>query len=273
MTEDEQQEELDFDAQVELDNLEALGPRGLAFGVLLVSPLFVLYEWSLLEGAHERAIAERLTTHLFTLAGAAQVWLRIGVLAVALTWALVRLREAEFDRGRRALFALLESAFFALLLGPTLLLLLRYFPVNMEAYSSLSEPARPSIQGVAYLFGCAGWEELLIRLGLFSVIFYVVSKAVQFLGGPRSLARFLADATALGLTALAFAGLHLDVVARVVGLSGEAYDQNVFLWRTLAGLALGALYRWRGFGVGAWTHAFYNLGFALGASPAVFLVR
>ena len=161
---------------------------------------------------------------------------------------------------------------FALLLGPLLLVLLRWFPVDPADLQLESAVSRPSLDGVGHVLGCAAWEELLIRLGLFSLVYLLVSRLVQFLGGPRGLAGFSADVVALIVSSFAFAAIHLDEVAVWIGSTGEPFDRHVFLWRTLAGLALGGLYRWRGLGVATWTHAFYNLGFALGASPAVFLV-
>lgn len=269
---DDEFDEDEFDGGA-LDELDAFGPRGLAFGIVLVAPLFLAYEWSLTSGLHERAIAERATTLALSVTGGVETTLRWSLLAAALLFGVWRLRQVEFERGRAILFALGESLLFAISLGPLLLVALRLFPVDLSVYEEAHMATTPGLAGVAYLFGCAAWEECLVRLGVFSAVYLLVSRSIQFLGGPRGLAGFFADAVALLLSALAFAALHLDQVADVVGARGEAFDTHVFLWRTLAGLALGGIYRWRGFGVGAWTHAFYNLGFALGASPAVFLVR
>jgi hypothetical protein len=51
-------------------------------------------------------------------------------------------------------------------------------------------------------------------------------------------------------------------------VTGEPFDSSTFTWRFLGGCLLGALQRWRGLGVVAWTHALFNLAMLLGAGPA-----
>lgn len=267
---EEEVEDEELDDELEVGDTE--GPRGLAWAALLVAPLLAAYELSLGGSGEDRAIAERLATHLFRLAGDHQASLRWGLVALAFGWGAWRTAGAEFERGRTALKTLLESAVLALVLGPLLLALLRWFPVDPAEFRLERSGARPSLAGVGHVLGCAAWEELLLRLGLFSLVYLLASRLVKFLGGPRPVAELTADVAALLASSLAFAAVHLHEVAVWVGSTGEVFDRHVFLWRTLAGLALGALYRWRGLAVATWTHAFYNLGFALGASPAVFLV-
>jgi membrane protease YdiL (CAAX protease family) len=73
-----------------------------------------------------------------------------------------------------------------------------------------------------------------------------------------------AELVALLLSALVFSAFHLHSVQAWLGLRGERFDAGLFLWRVSAGLVLGGLFRWRGFGVAAWCHAVFNLGLALG---------
>ncbi|MEX1026077.1 MAG: CPBP family glutamic-type intramembrane protease [Planctomycetota bacterium] len=259
------------DEDGELEPLEHGGPRGLAFSFLALVPLFVAYELSL-PAIGERATAERAGTYLLRIFGDHEAALRWGALGAFAAWAGWRVAAAEFERGRAALLMLLEAAAFALLLGPFLLFVLRWSPVDLGALTLDAGVPRPSLEGVAHVVGSAAWEEVLVRLGLFSLVFLVVIRLFSFFGAPRRLAEFVSDTVALIVSSLGFAALHLDEVARWVGTTGEPFDRHVFLWRTLAGLALAALYRWRGLGVATWTHALYNLGFAIGASPAVFLV-
>ena len=73
----------------------------------------------------------------------------------------------------------------------------------------------------------------------------------------------------MGLTSLAFAAVHLEVLASHLGPGGEPYDPYVFLWRLLAGILLALLFRWRGPGVAAWCHACFNVALLLGAGAEV----
>ena len=62
-------------------------------------------------------------------------------------------------------------------------------------------------------------------------------------------------ATLLG--ALIFSTFHY------IGPYGDPFELPSFTFRTLAGLVFSALYLTRGLGVTAWTHALYDVFFAL----------
>ena len=76
---------------------------------------------------------------------------------------------------------------------------------------------------------------------------------------------------ALGSAAF-FAAFHLAPFVGWLGRGGESFDAAVFSYRFLAGLLLALVFRWRGPGVAAWTHGWFNLALLIGAGPDVFLV-
>ena len=49
-------------------------------------------------------------------------------------------------------------------------------------------------------------------------------------------------------------------IAHYVGPLGDPISLTSFVFRTLAGLYLAAVFHVRGFAVAAWTHAFYDVG-------------
>jgi membrane protease YdiL (CAAX protease family) len=108
-------------------------------------------------------------------------------------------------------------------------------------------------------------------MGLQGLLFLLVSRTLVFwLPHPPSV-RWCSEILAVLLSALVFAAVHLALFTQVLGPGGEPYHPGIFLWRVLAGVLLAALFRWRGPGVAAWTHALFNLALAIGAGPAVLL--
>ncbi|MCZ2343572.1 MAG: CPBP family intramembrane metalloprotease [Bacteroidales bacterium] len=99
-------------------------------------------------------------------------------------------------------------------------------------------------QLITYI-GAGIYEEVLFRLGLFSVLFFIL-RAVRI----PAIAAFL---LASGAAAVAFAAAHH------LGPQGEEYVPIRFLFRVLAGLYFTVLYCLRGFGIAAGAHAGYDI--------------
>ena len=98
--------------------------------------------------------------------------------------------------------------------------------------------------------GAGLYEELLFRVLLVSVL----ALAGRRLAGwsPRA-----AGTVAVLVSAVAFSAFHY------LGPYGDPFTVQSFTFRALAGLAFSALYVVRGFGITAWTHALYDVGFFL----------
>jgi CAAX prenyl protease-like protein len=173
----------------------------------------------------------------------------------------------------RLMRILLEGAVAALLLGPTLLLLLGLFDAHPDA-AGLGFARRvvaPPLERAAFLAGGAAWEEIVFRIGVQSAIFLLASHLLRFFTEFPRLARAGADGLAIAASATVFAASHLGVFTQVLGPGGEPFRAGVFTWRLLAGILLGTLFRWRGPGVAAWAHALFDLFLSIGAGPDVFL--
>ncbi len=110
----------------------------------------------------------------------------------------------------------------------------------------------PAAGQVVTYVGAGIYEEVLFRLGLFSVVCFLL----RTLAVPTVAAVFLAGVGA----ALTFAAAHH------VGPNGEEMNAVKFLFRTVAGLYFTALYVVRGFGVAVGAHAGYDVlvGVAVG---------
>jgi hypothetical protein len=191
----------------------------------------------------------------YTLAGPrGPVIAGLGALALC-AWAVVR--DA---RGRRV-----EPRFFALMLAESLLLAASFGVIVGGATATLLHSmgalmaAGPAGEPVGTLslptqlmlsLGAGLYEELVFRVILVSLVAYAARRVLGL--GPRA-----AGAVAVVIGAVAFSAFHY------VGPYGDQLTAHSFVFRTLAGLAFSALYLLRGFGITAWTHALYDVGFFL----------
>lgn len=248
-------------------------PRApLALGLLSLLPLLAIHELAAGQGLGTNLAQHCLTLPLQALPRPELVtWILLGTLAAG---CLVWLFSSDFALFPRLLTILKEALFAAVIMGPLLVALAWLFSIPGDLqHLRTGEVGTPTLELVALRMGGGAWEELLFRWLLYSLLFLLLKRGVLLLRGSEGLAVVLAELGALGLSALAFACAHLaPVVFVLTGLEGgEPFDPAIFSWRCLAGLCLGILFRWRGMGVAAWTHAFFNLALSIGAGVDVFL--
>lgn len=252
------------------------GQPPLAPGFLAALPLFLSYELAFLAGPVDlgRNGAEKVLLLALAPVGEgrplllARGLLVLGTALMALRWTVLSGRERLARRFGRIV---LEGALGALVLGPLLLFLLGFFHLRSVQWG-IAEGAHgtaPGLVGALRLLGGAPYEELLFRVLLYGGVFLVARRVAEFLGAASGLALLTGDLAALVLSSVAFAAFHLNAVQALLGRPGDPFLSGVFLWRLLAGLLLAGLFRWRGFGTAAWTHALFNLALALGAGPGV----
>lgn len=244
--------------------------RSLALGLVAIAPLLLAYEAALASqpGLH-RNLAELALFRALAPLGDAVSLLRPALEATMVLLALVlcfRRRVALVPSVGRIL---LEGALAAVALGPLLALSMRLFEGHPPGLGAAGPAATPELAVAGRLAGGAAYEELLFRVLAYGAVFMLARRVALFFGSGERAAAWAADGAAVLLTSLAFAALHLERVALHLGPGGEAYDPYVFLWRLLAGILLALLFRWRGLGVAAWCHAFFNLALLLGAGAEV----
>lgn len=258
-----------FDGVAEAGDAGAL-TRGLAFGFLAMTPLFLLYELGAGQGTR-RSAAELVISRPLAPLGPYAEPVRIALLAALALVSLLWCTRRHLALGPRLLRVLLEGLCGALLLGPAIALLMQVFDAAPLTAPGESVGGIPGSERAAFVAGAAAWEELLFRVGLFSLLWMSTRRVLLWIGVRERGARWTAEVVAPVGSALLFAAFHLEVVLRALGPGGEAFDLAVFSWRTLAGVLLALVFRLRGPGVAAWTHAFFNVSLLLGAGPKVFL--
>jgi hypothetical protein len=263
-------------SQAKVLSLRVDGPaRGASFGFLAMVPLFIAYE---LSGAGApgapRAVAEAMLTFPFSRldVGDPTQLRRLALAAVAvaalISFHLQVRREHGAALGPRFARTLIEGVIGALVLGPVL-----------YAASEVASPyvgtmtvgagagSSPTASRAGFVMGAAAYEEIVFRLGALSVLWLVCKQCLVWLGAVPGAARLGAVTLATAGSAALFAAFHLAPFTGWLGPGGEAYDPAVFLWRSTAGVLLAAVFLWRGIGVAAWSHAFFNLALLVGALP------
>jgi len=111
----------------------------------------------------------------------------------------------------------------------------------------LASPIRSNLLEQFYLsIGAGIWEELIFRLGLISVITYLINSIFSY---GKSLSIFLA----LFLSGTVFSLFHY------IGVYGDTFTWETFILRAFAGIFLGAIFLFRGLGISVYTHIIYDM--------------
>ena len=238
---------------------DARAPR---YSFSFALPLLAVYElWAALSPAAANGVrngADVLLKSGFYAAAGPRGALAAGLLALAACgWMIARDARGRSVEPRLFGLMLAESLLFAASFGlvvgaATAGLLGSLGAGSLAAAGSGAQPVgRLGLPAQLMLsLGAGLYEELLFRVLLVSLL---ALGARRLLGwSPRA-----AGAAAVVLSAAAFSAFHY------VGPYGDPFTVPSFTFRALAGLAFSALYVARGFGITAWTHALYDVGFFL----------
>lgn len=220
----------------------------LLYSYLISLPLLLLYEVLIFLSQPDSEQVVRISVDvwiktLFSYIG--KDVLSITLILVALVGMVVLYREREKLSSLKLNYffsMLIEASFYAfflaLLINITVSGLLQM--VQTSPIESLT-----TLQQLALSLGAGLYEELFFRVILVSILLFIFKKAFA-----KQSAAF---ASAILLAAVVFSFVHY------VGAFGDPFTLSSFLFRFLFGLALNAIYLWRGFGMAAWTHAIYDL--------------
>jgi hypothetical protein len=212
--------------------LIATGHGDIEASFVLIFPLLLAYEVGVLFAGHVNG-ADVVTRALYALTGGRAMYLLLHA-AIAL-WFLFWIRRHHRYRTLRVEIAapvILEAAIYAFTLGALISLVLdRLLGLGITAHS------------IVAALGAGVHEELVFRLGLFG-------GCVALLSG---LPRRIAIALALITSSLVFAAAHH------LGVNGEPFTLHVFAFRTLAGIAFGAIFWFRSLAHAVYAHVLYDL--------------
>lgn len=222
--------------------------HSLLYSYLISLPLLLLYEALIYLSQPDTEQAVRISVDvwiktLFSYIG--RDVLSITLILVALLGVVILYRE------RNRLSTLKLSYFFTMLIEASVYAFVLGLLIS-TAISGLLQVVQPTpveqlsvFQQLALSLGAGLYEELFFRVILVSVLLFIFKKIFS--------KKFVAFGLAMILAAGIFSFVHY------IGAFGDPFTFGSFLFRFLFGLALNAIYIWRGFGIAAWTHAIYDL--------------
>ncbi|NOX59176.1 MAG: CPBP family intramembrane metalloprotease [Planctomycetes bacterium] len=201
-------------------------------GCLLVSP-----DVSWTEG-QQRVVAFYLLQVFFQLFGSTGAWMPGLTIVVILLFTHAASKQPWKVRRQVIGVMYAESALFALpLMG---------FNFLLSAEPAGSSASRSILTEAVLGVGAGVYEELVFRLVLISLVSMIGSDLLRL--PPKT-----TTIVAVVVAALAFSAHHHPP------MGSEPFSSQKFIFRSLAGLYLGTIFVWRGYGPAAGTHAAYNL--------------
>ena len=114
----------------------------------------------------------------------------------------------------------------------------------------------PTFELVLQAVGAGVYEEFLFRLASVGVVIWLFSDLFGLKKDPVTL-------VALVAAALAFSLYHFSWSA---DSPGGTFTWGLFIWRFAAGLCLGVVYVYRGFGIAVGAHTLWNLYYVMASS-------
>ena len=221
--------------------------RSATYGFLAALPLLVLYELLIVFANHSAVAQVRVSSEMWLkqllLVTGEHALTAFGIAIVVAGIAVFlwdRKKKIPF-RPRYFLWMLLESAVYAVVIA----FLVSNLVQAILPMLAQSAPTDGLAMKLALSVGAGLYEELLFRVLLVGVLFWVLRKII----GGRVLPYIVA----------AVFGAFLFSLMHYIGPLGDAFQAGSFLFRMLFGLALNVVFLWRGFGIAAWTHALYDV--------------
>jgi Type II CAAX prenyl endopeptidase Rce1-like len=225
-------------------------PRNLLTSLVLVFPLFLIYQVGVLFTLPVLNGADFLTVFLFRNLGLSTGSYLAYTFAVATAFAIavVVLRHRERFDPRLIVPVFIESAIYALTMGSLILFVMtRGLGISPRLDGGGGFIAQQGFgTRVVMSLGAGVYEETVFRLGIMAGLAALLEKVV-------GLRRFVAATLALVVSAVLFSAVHH------IPPYGDPFAPGVFLFRVLAGICFGLLFWFRGFAVAVYTHALYDL--------------
>ncbi len=222
-------------------------PKNLLTSLVLVFPLFLVYQFGVLFTLPMLNGADFLTVFLFRnlgLSTGAYLAYTVAV-AVAFVIAVAMLRRKQKFDPKLIVPVFVESAIYALTMGSLIVFVMtRVLHVSPRLAGGIAG------QGLGTRFvmslGAGVWEETIFRLGIMTGLVVLLERVL-------GLGRWVAVALALVVSSVLFSAMHH------IPPYGDPLQLGVFVFRVLAGCFFGLIYWFRGFAIAVYTHALYDV--------------
>jgi membrane protease YdiL (CAAX protease family) len=222
-------------------------PRNLLTSLVLVFPLFLIYQVGVLFTLPMLNGADFLTVFLFRNLGlSTRAYLGYTAL-VAVSFAvgvLVLRRRQQFDGGL-VWRVFVESAIYALTMGSLIVFVMtRVFHIPPRLAGGIAGQSFGT--RVVMSLGAGVYEETVFRLGIMAGLAALLERGVGF-------RRWASALVALIVSSVLFSAMHH------IPPYGDPFTIGVFTFRVLAGACFALIFWFRGFAVAVYTHALYDL--------------
>ena len=222
-------------------------PRNLLTSLVLVFPLFLIYQVGVLFTLPMLNGADFLTVFLFHNLGLTTGAYLAYTAAVAVAFAVavgVLRRKQRFDP-KLIVPVIVESAIYALTMGSLIV-----FVMTKVLHVSPRLAGGIASQGLGTRFvmslGAGVSEETIFRLGIMTGVAVLLERVL-------GLGRWIAVVVALLVSSVLFSAMHH------IPPYGDKLELGVFVFRVLAGCFFGLVYWFRGFAIAVYTHALYDI--------------
>ena len=215
--------------------------------LLLVFPLFLLYQLAVVALPDVRNGADLFTSRIFGLLGNSlgnYLLFNLALLAIFVL-ALPLLRRKQHFDSRLFVPVLLESAIYALTMGALICYVMNLIGISPALAVGDTVPRVGPLGRVAISLGAGVHEELVFRLLMIPAIALLLEKVI-------GTGRVTAIVGAFLVSSVLFSAAH-----HVIG--GEPFRLGAFTYRIFCGLIFASLYQFRGFAVAVYTHALYDV--------------
>ena len=222
-------------------------PRNLLTSLILVFPLFLIYQIGVLFTLPMLNGADFVTTLLFASLGLTLkgYLLFLGCVVGLFAAALALLKRKQHFHSKVIIPVLLESVIYALTMG-SLIVLLMTKVLGFSPGLAVGLPQQGLLTRLVMSLGAGVYEELVFRLGLLGGCIVACEKLL-------GMSRWAAVLGALVLSSIVFSIVHY------LPPTGDPFAFESFTFRVLAGIVFGVLFKLRGLAVAVYTHAFYDI--------------
>jgi hypothetical protein len=222
-------------------------PRNLLTSLVLVFPLFLVYQVGVLFTLPMLNGADFLTVFLFRNLGlttSAYLGTTALVAAVFVVAVLVLRRRQQFDPAL-VWRVFIESGIYALTMGSLIVFVMtRVFGISPRLAGGVA--AQSFGTRIVMSLGAGVYEETVFRLGIMAGLTALLERGI-------GLRRWIAAAIGLAISSVLFSAMHH------IPPYGDPFSIGVFTFRVLAGACFGLLFWFRGFAIAVYTHALYDL--------------
>jgi len=217
--------------------------RNLPKSFLFILPLLAFYEIGIvLYGTETKNAADSIVTMPFEVFGDSATLAFNSLIIIICFCSIFYIEKKKRLSCRIFIPMFFESAVYGFSLGYVILFFVHgYSPLditNLYVHSF--------IKGIIISLGAGIYEEILFRMLLLSILYFVIVKALRINPIIGSLCSIL-------ICAFIFSIMHY------MGPSGDSFSISSFSFRLVAGFILSAIFIFRGLGIAVYTHAIYDI--------------